>query len=220
MSVHKRSGLQRRGLAWLSAVGLILAAVGIATAFGAFESGTRQSAPLSARGDRITVHGAWTIQVRRPDGRVVSTRRFHNALVQLGSETLVKLLGRQVVPGLWSVVVNGTPTPWPSPGCGEGTIYEPSSSVGTSTCVFKNLAVSTPSSGPDAGKLVLQGRATAEVDAAIDRVLTTLERCPTTVAPGTECLPNRVFFSSTTLSPAISVTSGQDVLVTVRFTFS
>jgi hypothetical protein len=52
----------------------------------------------------IHVHGHWTIEVRNPDGRLVSHTEFENSLVQLyGAESLTALLAGYAVPGGYRV---------------------------------------------------------------------------------------------------------------------
>jgi len=48
----------------------------------------------------ITVHGHWTIEVRNPDGKLVSHTEFENALVQpSGAQDLTAILSGNYVPG-------------------------------------------------------------------------------------------------------------------------
>src|SRR5262249_1479938 len=117
MSTHGQSSKVR-----LAAVGLLVTALVAAAAVAALAGlGARAAASPQARAESIKVHGAWTIQVRRPDGTVLGTRRFHNSLVvPFGSQTIVDILGRQNVPGLWVVLLNSQGTsPWDS---GQGLV--------------------------------------------------------------------------------------------------
>jgi hypothetical protein len=59
--------------------------------------------PAKGQHEGITVHGHWTIEVRNPDGRVVTHREFENALTGGGQILLASLLSNQAVPGAWSV---------------------------------------------------------------------------------------------------------------------
>ena len=79
-------------------VGLGLAAVltGHATV-AAQQSGALPGGPHAG----IQIHGHWTIEVREPDGTLVTHREFDNALVATGPETLASILSRQRSPGLW-----------------------------------------------------------------------------------------------------------------------
>lgn len=111
MKSDRQSVRLRRSHAGLGAVVVVLAAAGLAVVLGAFQSSTHAASAPSAAANAIKVHGQWTIQVRRPHGTVVATRRFHNDLVTDGAVTLVKLLARQNSPG-WQVRLLGTPSPW------------------------------------------------------------------------------------------------------------
>lgn len=61
--------------------------------------------PSTQEGPReaIKVHGHWTIDVRNPDGTLVTHREFENALTSEGSTTLGRLLVRQQTSGGWLV---------------------------------------------------------------------------------------------------------------------
>lgn len=45
--------------------------------------------------DTVQVHGHWVIEIREPDGRLVSRREFDNALTNLGASLLVGLVSRE-----------------------------------------------------------------------------------------------------------------------------
>jgi hypothetical protein len=51
----------------------------------------------------ITVHGHWTIEVRNPDGKLVSHTEFENALAPNGAALLAGLLTGTATPGSWWV---------------------------------------------------------------------------------------------------------------------
>jgi hypothetical protein len=55
----------------------------------------------------IKVHGHWTIEVRNPDGKVVTHREFENSLNFNGSYLLSALLARQNSIGGWSIFLGG-----------------------------------------------------------------------------------------------------------------
>jgi hypothetical protein len=84
---------------------------------------------------------------------------------------------------------------------------------------FKTLNVTTPTSGADAGKLVLQGTFNALSDGNVGVVETGIERNPPTGTLGADSLPEWGF-SARVLGTSIPVTTGQQVLITVRFSFS
>jgi len=55
----------------------------------------------------IRVHGHWTIEVRNPDGALVTHREFENSLAASGSQNLTQILGRQTILGQWNVELDG-----------------------------------------------------------------------------------------------------------------
>ena len=56
----------------------------------------------------ITVHGHWTIEVRNPDGKVVTHREFENSLQSNGGDTLTGLLSGQYVSGGFTISLEGS----------------------------------------------------------------------------------------------------------------
>jgi len=55
----------------------------------------------------IKVHGHWTIEVRNPDGTLVTHREFENSLQQPGS-ALIAILARTGTTGAWAVRVDSS----------------------------------------------------------------------------------------------------------------
>src|SRR5258706_7693050 len=66
-------------------------------------STSRESASKGGPNEGIKVHGHWTIEVRNPDGMLVTHREFENGLVAPG--TLVQFLARRGVPGEWGISI-------------------------------------------------------------------------------------------------------------------
>ncbi|MGC2163925.1 MAG: hypothetical protein WA634_18635 [Silvibacterium sp.] len=69
---------------------------------------TGQSAMVGKQGAKgthegITVHGWWTIEVRNPDGKVVSHMEFENSLQSSGAQMLSAMLLGYNIPGGWTV---------------------------------------------------------------------------------------------------------------------
>ena len=60
-------------------------------------------APSGGTGEGIQVHGRWTIEVREPDGTLVTRREFDNALGGFTPRELAKILGRVSSVGLWQI---------------------------------------------------------------------------------------------------------------------
>ena len=195
----------------VACVVVVLSAVLVAAALGAFSSGSRAAA--SSRVDTIKLHGAWTLQVRE-HGRTLRTVRFHNDLTNPGS--LVKFLTRQNSVGQWAIGIGnqvcGTPgTPlfcWDDEGGGGGVAQT------------HNVALTTPSSGPDAGKIVLKASIPMGVDGSITLVHTALRQCDASVAPSVSCGGGDQVLTSRNLTDAVTVVAGQQVLITVKISFS
>jgi hypothetical protein len=96
----------------------------------------------SAKGTQegIKVHGHWTIEVKNPDGTVVTRREFENSLAGpggvSGANTLAGLLSGNYVVGPWGITLFGSPGP-----CSTAT-----STIGPGTCVIlsANATGTTP----------------------------------------------------------------------------
>lgn len=200
---------KRAGVA--ACVVVVLSAVAIAAALGAFSSGSRTAA--GARADTIKLHGAWTLQIRE-HGRTLRTVRFHNELSNPGA--LVKFLSRQNSVGQWAVGIGnqvcGTPTTplfcWDDEGGGGGVAQT------------HNVVMTTPSSGPDAGMLVLKASIPMGVDGSITTVNTALRQCDASAAPSVSCSGGDFGLTRRNLPSAIDVVAGQQVLITVKLSFS
>ena len=59
----------------------------------------------------ITVHGHWIIEVKNPDGKLVSHTEFENALQPTGANALTGLLSGQYVSGGFEVGISTSATP-------------------------------------------------------------------------------------------------------------
>jgi hypothetical protein len=180
----------------------------------------------------IKVHGHWTIEVRNPDGTLVSHRELENALIQgtaSGSGAIAALLGRANTAGFWQVGLSGGAGGTAnacSGGAGAFTvcyIAEPSDTgIGGGLGVAKTLTVSAPTSGANAGQLVLAGAMAAPATGTITSVITNLELCAPSVPLGGCNGSNNSsspFITSATFS-SISVVAAQTIQVTVVLSFS
>jgi hypothetical protein len=197
----------------------LAAVLGLGSAAGA--QAQEQGRP-QARQEGIKVHGYWTIDIRNTDGSLASHHEFANALDSFGATGLAEFLARMKSPGVWNIglwqVGSGLRPPCPSYFNGACVIGE----VGSTDpeAQFKTMTVSVPTVGPNAGKLVLSGSATAEADGDIARVYTQLGVCPGTTAPAS-CGAYREFdFTQRDLSPPLVVLAGQIIQVTVVISFS
>jgi hypothetical protein len=170
----------------------------------------------------IEVHGHWMIEVRNPDGTVVTHREFENSLVSSGRLVLASVLGRQNTAGAWALfLASQTVQPCVNAGVGQVCeIFEPAfTAFPASGAAFTTLSVSVGT----AGSLVLSGTAVAGENGTIDSVQSTQLVCGPTVSPAT-CpsgpIASSIEFSLANLSPSINVSFGQTVAVTVTFTFA
>jgi hypothetical protein len=168
----------------------------------------------------IKVHGHWIIEVRNPDGKLVTHREFENALVTSGGTLLSQVLARSASVGFWAVGLGGSPQPCGTTGQPANCfIGDTASGMGSypSAGIFNTLSISSTS----AGTMVMTGTATAGNTASINSVQTSNNPCPSTSAPATACLNGTLdYFTSATVSPAINVVAGQTIAVTVTISFS
>jgi hypothetical protein len=176
----------------------------------------------------IKVHGHWVVEVRNPDGTLVSHREFENALVGSGAGLLSQVLARSASVGYWGVWLSGQPGPCTAPSVQYGSLPIPCvitegpavSAPSTATAGwYFTLSISSTSAGT-----VMTGTVTASNASSINNVQTGSLVCPSNDAPATACLNgiNNVWstFTSATVSPAINVLAGQTIAVTVTISFS
>jgi hypothetical protein len=192
---------------------VVLVAVAVAAALGAFSSPT--PAASGSRTDVIKVQGHWNIQVRQ-HGRLVRQASFHNEFT--GATKLISVLTHQTTVGQWMIGLTpqlcGTPDApgycWLDEGV-PGTVAQ-----------NHTVVVSSPSTGDDAGKLVLKATFTAGVDNNLQQVRAQWVDCPPSSSASAPCHENGggTPFSSRYLSPFIPIVAGQQVLITIKYTFS
>jgi hypothetical protein len=219
-------------LGWALAGGVLVSAIAFVTvALGAFDDDTTKGQDAGAVasegdgvGEGIQVHGDWVIEVRNTDGSVAERREFENAL-QSGTGTLflANSLARVATPGVWGVFVTGGPAAQPCGNAAAGCLMrEPISSNLDQwpATHFPTLTVSStgqdPSSPP---QVVLQGNFAAPQDGSINIVRTI--NCwsqPPNVDPS--ACNNSQVITETNISTPVNVVAGQQVLVTVRISFS
>lgn len=208
----------RRTLATMAAA--VAVAVASATGAGAQEAaGPREG---------IKVHGHWIIEVKNPDGTRAQYREFDNALLPQGGEALSNILAAQLVPSTWFVWVGSdVSTTHPctlvaaSVPCASTTPIGAQGAV--ATAYFPTLTTAAPTTGPNAGKLVLSGSVTSTYaqPSNIGYVQTRIRMCPASQLAGAAC-PGSLekFFSQAAVSPAIPIVPGQIIQITVIFSFS
>ena len=148
------------------------------------------------------------IDVRNPDGKLVTHREFENAYVP--NEFLASLLVRHQSQGFWLVGLSGISESY--------TMIEPEYTGYTGGVSSNNLSVF-----PDIHDIgfTLSGSFTAGPSDTISAVNTSAELCPNTVAPFSACQNSSTLaFTGTSISPGVSFFAGQIVQVTVTITFS
>jgi hypothetical protein len=189
------------------------ALVAIAIAAALVGDGGAVNAQSGGPKEGIKVHGDWVIDVRNPDGTLVAHYEFQNALANhLGASTFLNgVLARTKQVGKWAVVLSdtaGQPVNW---------LVEPG--VGGFGAASEVLSAAAPTTGVNAGKLVLSGSVAASRNAQIVFVQTEQGDCPPPGTPGA-CTVNAFAFSQKDLPSPITVVEGQIIQVTVVFSFS
>lgn len=208
----------------LGVSGALVLGLAIAFAFGTFAGTDSPASSASAAGgpsETVGVRGAWAIDIVDPDGTVARHVEFHNDLTLAGAEVIARALAREVQVGLWSIQLVGE-SARPSPCQGEIGVrcfilepghpfLEPGPILNSyPDAVFDTLDVR----GGAGHSVLLRGSAIVGFDGAFEGVLTVLGSCAET------CLQAEfVEFSSAALSPAASVVAGQQIEVTVEFSF-
>lgn len=175
--------------------------------------------PSSGPGQEgIKVHGDWTLTVRNPDGSVAARHEFKNALYPGGGDKiLAQLLTGSVVTGQWTIgLFASSPTACNSNNA-PCTIVENLSPNGANS---RDLTRTIPTSGPDAGKLVLRGSVRIPNSATITIVQTELSSCAPSTTPGSCVSAFNVGFTQKVLTTAVPIAQDQLVEVKVVISFS
>jgi len=159
-------------------------------------------------GDGIKVHGHWTVDVRNADGSLASHNEFENACAQCG-EALVPLLAKQGSIVRWRVRAGSTNSASPCSMFSQGwfcQLEEPGTPVlpEEQNALFPTLQLTA-----NGAVFQLAGTFTASQNGVIDFVLSQVD--------GTTTFAN---FSERSLATPIQITAGQQVRVTVTFSFS
>jgi len=176
----------------------------------------------------IKVHGRWIIEIRNPDGSLVSRREFDNALQSTGSTMLSGFLSRTTSPGGWMVWLTTANTN-ASPPCGTDAfpqncvMVEPTYAGSSTSNYYKNLTVGR--GGTSQNTVVLNGSAIAQRNGSVQQVATAAQNC---TGVGSTCLGGAAVLATTFSrftfaaagQPDISVQAGQQIQVTVEFSFS
>jgi hypothetical protein len=175
----------------------------------------------------ITVHGHWTIEVKNPDGTVVTHREFENSLNgATGSNLLAGILSGVYTPGPWLInLLNGSaPSPpgpcsrGPNQGClivsanatAEVSEFNCSTSLASASpqpFCFATLVESLPTPGSfgEFNTFTLAGSAYADTSSTINEVTTNQEVCPNSAYPG----PPGTAVTPDTVSPSACLATGE-----------
>lgn len=238
MMNNLRVGLQARTTVFL--IFLLWVYAGNASNLGAQTPPTAEaSSPAGAHQEGIKVHGHWTIDVRDPDGTLVTHREFENALTVDGTGTLVGVLNQQDTFGPFVVILLGTAcqpenAPAPASPC---YIYPVGSTIPTGNSLGNNLPAGLTRFSffptltstmvvtvASTSILVLNGSATSTTGGDISTVSAQHYLCPGTRAPancGIATDGQTLYrFTRADLSAApISVGPHQTIGVTVMLSF-
>lgn len=165
----------------------------------------------------IKVHGHWTIDVRNPNGQLVTHREFENSIDNPAA--VPQFLGRRFSVGFWTISFSSSSCVPANTYC--LVIFESGDSHATRVPgASTNLSVAP--SGPN-GSLVLTGSLVSTITGPLGVVSTALGQCPATTPPSSPCQAlNAYGVTGTYLTGAqsLSVTAGQLIAVTVVISFS
>lgn len=181
---------------------------------------SQENADRDGQHEGIKVHGHWTIEVRNPDGTLVTHREFENSYS--GGAYFATILSRSGSVGFWQINLSGNICQPGGIGC---LVAEPNYPLETGPNIFRNLAISlftNPNSIPNS-TLILSGNATASFSGSIQAVDTENVVCAPMQASGV-CpeAPGQFVFTvtSATLPTPITISANQVVQVTVAISFS
>jgi hypothetical protein len=212
------------GISASLAQGISAAAVAFALVIAAAPTCAAQTVEAaSASTGGIKVHGHWTIEVRDPDGTVVSRDEIQNAFnTASGGQFLAQMLAGTITSGAWVVAVGSTPECHPgSSSFLACTIAEPSAS-GLSFDSH-NLTATVPTTGANAGKLVLRGSVRAPTAMTLHSLQSMLWSCPQGTAPAacvTGAFASLTLFSGKALAMNRPVVADQVIDATVVISFT
>ena len=168
--------------------------------------------PGGATREGIKIHGDWVIEVRDPDGTLVSRREFKNTF--FGADTLAKFLARDRLIGEWILQLSSS---------GEkaclnlGSTPVPCIIVETPPTASFNEYFPTLTVSQSSGQVTLSGTATAQRDGDITQVNSRIYHCDP--ASPTSCSQTD-FTAKALASSSVTVATGQSILVTLTISFS
>jgi hypothetical protein len=169
----------------------------------------------SSADEGIKVHGDWVIEVRNPDGSLAERREFENALTAMGEILLTTSLARQFYPGVWGVLVTGGPNPQPCGNAAPACLMREPITSNLDSWSATHFSTLTVAALQNPRRLELQGTFDAPQDGVINQVQTI--NCFGGPDPAT--CNNTQVITGTNITD-VNVLEGQQVLVTVRISFS
>ena len=180
---------------------------------------TSEEKPSGGPHEGIKVHGHWTIEVRNPDGTLVTHREFENSLTPFGSGVLVNLVGGAATPGAFEIGISGNGPGLCSLAAGTNGFCSITSAGWPGTVNSSNLVVR-----PLGGNLQLNGYVGVQFAGTITTVGTYILTCAPSISANS-CQNGLPGSTSTSLTQAslgspISVATNQIVQVTVVISFS
>jgi hypothetical protein len=168
----------------------------------------------------VIVHGDWIVTVKNGDGTVAQEHAFHNDFN--GASTVAAILAHSSAAGRYWMTLSDQSGAGQHP-CGDPAaaasscfVFEADDPNGSVPFWFDNLTVARPGSTA----VSVAGTVIATRTGQFNHVRMLLSTCGATTAPSA-CHPGSYGnFSSRTLPAPISVVAGQQILVTVTYTFS
>lgn len=128
---------KQRRLAWMFVLALIVLGTACVGQVQSLNHGAAALAPAqtlqkpSGRGmhEGIKVHGHWVIEVRKPDGKLISHTEFENSLFNPEATGLPTVfLGRTYTVGEWGILLGDSSSP-PCTATGVGALYDNNNSL-------------------------------------------------------------------------------------------
>jgi len=201
---------------------ILVLALALAACRGPVDAPTTTAAPEVAVASQPTdraavgISGVWTLEVRDPDGTVVSQQTVHNAYGD-STDNLVRILASEASPGSWYLTLEGASG---ANLCQDsGGSYLPCYIIqteATETNQFSTLVLSH-----SYHTLTLEGSATAARDGTIAMVRSVLPVCSGATAPALCETPTPTgYFTSATLADPVDMKANQSVYVTFELGFA
>ncbi len=198
----------------------IVVGLAFVIAFAGFSLGQATASAPSGAEVGVIVHGDWIVTVKNSDGTVAQEHAFHNDFN--GASTVAPILAHTSATGRYWLTLSDQTGAGQNP-CGDPAasasscfVFEADDPNGAVPFWFNTLTVDAPSST----SVAVNATIIATRAGQFNHVRMLLSRCGATTAPSA-CHPGSYGnFSARTLPAPISVVAGQQILVTVTYTFS